>query len=138
MIQDPHPTVEWVRIDASGRESPRRGARWSDAPRVPKAISAWVLTDDPLDPVALVVTVTVRHRAEGGMGRWFDPGESYQDEHTTRLASRGAIDRPGWLTSVERRILTPAGGRTPPWRRWLGPIEPLPEDLYNGLSGMGG
>ena len=133
--------ITWTRVERDGGESLRRGAVWSPAPSAPGRLTHWVirLPDDPGQNVdvlswadlALVVTVTKRHRSEGGRGRYFDPGERYEDDVATALAGRGEWVRPGWLTRAE------AGRSASPWRRWLGPVGPLPAGVYKALSGVG-
>ena len=103
--------ITWTRVERDGGESLRRGAVWSPAPSAPGRLTHWVirLPDDPGQNVdvlswadlALVVTVTKRHRSEGGRGRYFDPGERYEDDVATALAGRGEWVRPGWLTRAD-------------------------------------
>lgn len=109
-------------VDGSAGSAPlRRGARWADGPTLPgRGKTVWVLPEDAertFSACLPVLLVSKRHRCRGGRGRWVDPGEVYTDSDVARAVARAGVSR----------------GRG--WDRWLGPVEPLPLDVYNGLSG---
>lgn len=148
--------IRWVQIEPDGREHPRRGVAWAEGPKLRQGSTIWVREDAGAHGhgrrFALVVQPTRRHRTRGGVGRFVDPLERYEDQSTSTAATAAPWRREGWggqprsrpVRMRESRLFDPemppvvVRDENVPWERWFGKFTPaLPLSIYNALSTEG-